>query len=282
MTIWPEVVAEPSVQVRDARLERTRDGVWIVQSGVPREVALPVDFYLAEPEEVDLRDPEALADFVASWGRFSDPRMRDLGTDFYVFEEHIRGWGVREGWLPDQRDRLLGGLRDYAGDGLGIPYEQHGDDLICPAEVAYRIQRLRTFAYSAVALARGEPIATWWLHGPDLPDLPSETTAADRFAQALNSALRGFSVTVAFGAGEGPAIPATAFTAACLRIALDIAEEVPYQTCGNEVCRRTFTRQRSRAVSGLHTKGLRYCSRKCGFAQAQRERRARLGREAAG
>ena len=26
-----------------------------------------------------------------------------------------------------------------AGDELGVPYERHGDDLVSPAEVAYRV-----------------------------------------------------------------------------------------------------------------------------------------------
>ena len=163
-----------------------------------------------------------------------------------------------------------------AGDELGIPYERHGDDLISPAEVAYRIERLRTFAKTAVALAAGERIAGWWRHGAHPTD---EATAADRYAEALNGPLGAYAVRVAFG-DRAPELapPATAFTAACLQIANDRSKAVAYLTCASETCGRTFTKQRGRAVNGEHhTKGVRFCSRACALAQTQRERRGAGG-----
>ena len=128
----------------------------------------------------------ALADFVGAWGRFCDPRMRDLGDNFYLFEAQIRASGAREGWLPEAQHSVLGGLRTRAGDELAVPYERHGDDLISPAEVAYRIELLRLFAKTAVALAAGERIAGWWRHRAHPTD---EATASHRYAEALNGPL---------------------------------------------------------------------------------------------
>lgn len=66
------------------------------------------------------------------------------------------------------------------------------------------------------------------------------------------------------------------YTVAMLQLALDLAADIEFQVCANELCGRTFVRQRGRSVHGGHrTRGVRYCSSSCARAQYQREKRRR-------
>ena len=176
--------------------------------------------------------------------------------------------------------RRLGEPPHAAGDELGVAYERHGVDLVSPAEVAFRVARLRILAKSAVALARGEAIAQWWSLEDDTA---AEDLARTEFLEAINSALGAFPVRVHLGGEAVGTTPVTAYSVACLQIANNIAARVAYLTCGVRRAGEPSPKQRGRAVNGEHhTKALRFCSRTCALAQTQRERRRRARSEPAG
>jgi hypothetical protein len=70
------------------------------------------------------------------------------------------------------------------------------------------------------------------------------------------------------------------YSLCCLELFNHIVEKATYRRCANETCGRLFVRQSGRAEHGQHrTRGVKYCSRECARAQAQREYRRRKARE---
>jgi ribosome-binding protein aMBF1 (putative translation factor) len=106
----------------------------------------------------------------------------------------------------------------------------------------------------------------------------SEEETRKEFLAVLNKGLR-----LAHARAINPEAPeelATIYGACCLQLYNHIAEEAQFKRCANESCRQVFVRQRGRARSGTHrTEGVRFCTRECARAQAQRElrRRKKLG-----
>ncbi|WP_433080072.1 hypothetical protein ACQP1P_41945 [Dactylosporangium sp. CA-052675] len=90
--------------------------------------------------------------------------------------------------------------------------------------------------------------------------------------EIVNSALSKFSVGVGDLSTRQPSVYAVSF----LQMYNHICESAVVRTCANEACRRNFVRQRGRAQYGQHrTEGVKYCTRNCARAQAQRELRRR-------
>jgi hypothetical protein len=89
---------------------------------------------------------------------------------------------------------------------------------------------------------------------------------------ALHVALGKFSVGFGDLASRHPTIYSVAF----LQLYNHLVEGAFVRHCANENCQQHFVRQRGRAEYGQHrTTGVKYCSRECARAQAQRSLRRR-------
>ncbi|MGW8687090.1 hypothetical protein ACWGNN_39870 [Streptomyces sp. NPDC055817] len=87
-----------------------------------------------------------------------------------------------------------------------------------------------------------------------------------------HAALHVFSIGVGNLTDRHPTIYCVAY----LQLYNHIAEKATIRECANETCRRSFVRQRGRAEHGQNrTSGIKYCTRECARAQAQRELRRR-------
>jgi hypothetical protein len=93
----------------------------------------------------------------------------------------------------------------------------------------------------------------------------------------MQAALASFSVGLGELADRYPTIYSVSF----LQMYNHLAENAEFRRCANETCRLSFVRQRGRAEFGQNrTTGVKYCSRECARAQAQRNlRRRRAGRD---
>ncbi|PZS03248.1 MAG: hypothetical protein DLM56_09610 [Pseudonocardiales bacterium] len=258
--------------VRDARLEVTRDGTWIVLWGEPRPVELPPDFYLREPAALDVEDIAAVTAFVGQWGRFGDHEHRDFGANANEVRRTF-------GWQAAQRRELYGNdlaaARFRSAGQLGVPVERRAFDLVHPIEVRYRAARLAQFGQTVLALRAGEPIAPLWQQLGERAQ-PSEDDALRTFAAEVSAAASVFHVRLDVGPTAELWQQPTGYSAGALQLLNDLAGDVPYRRCASETCGRVFTRQRGRSEYGQHRQtGVRFCSRSCARAQGERERRRR-------
>jgi hypothetical protein len=106
--------------------------------------------------------------------------------------------------------------------------------------------------------------------------------AAHLLARGLNEGLAVFHPHIQVDS-EIPPYHRTAsfYEICCLELFNHIAEKAQYRTCQNEPCQRVFVRQIGRAEHGQYrSEGVKYCSRECARAQAQRNYRRRKRRPA--
>jgi hypothetical protein len=253
---------------------------WIVWSypGFGRPTQLPQDFYMRELMSVKPDDLEAAAELMRKYGMLFYLRVdlpegdrddlasvpetppQELGLEgihALDIRRHIeRAQGAIKTWLALQVD---GGLEELVqAETTDIMFRQWVEINSKGFPRQYNLDR-ETFL-----LFR-------------LDDYIAELEST------LNAALSQLSVgIVAPGAKATFDDLLTIYSASFLQLYNHMVEGVSVRHCANEPCGRPFVRQRGRARFEQHrTEGIKYCSRECARAQAQRELRRRRKNEKA-
>lgn len=111
---------------------------------------------------------------------------------------------------------------------------------------------------------------------------PSDDEQAWRwFEDFMNAALAAYPAHITTGVyrEDRSFWHGTAYTAMALQLANHLHENWEWKVCANERCGQLFNRQDGRADHRQHRVDAMYCTRACGRAQAERDRRKRLAAE---
>lgn len=270
-TLWPGTpVPAPALSpLASARAE----GEWIVWSPQVRSpgdgtMALPEDFYLREFMELDPTNLDAVAAMMRTYGQLGG----SVGSLSLDVEEHER--------YTELEDRLHPKHGPFALHGeLTELFVSQAQEVIT-TWLALR----REGGLDALVEAEGteEELTLWQAANSDSEDLWPRDLAHMRelllelkignLRSTLNSALKPFSIGIGGLEDRYPTLLAVTF----LQLYNHLAENATIRTCANETCHRSFVRQRGRAEYGQNrTTGIKYCTRECARAQAQREHRRR-------
>jgi hypothetical protein len=270
ITTWPNVaVSVPPMMVESVRLV---DGVWLDYSLPVREVELPDELYLRQARDVDLDDAEAIANFVAAYGRLGRPELRGRNMTWAFLP--FPGGGALDLQAPVD---LSLAILVRAAD-LNPAYSWDNRPFSHIAEVRLYLKYLRTFVEIWDKETRS-PVHFDW-ENRTLESIGEFGDAAGKLgylAEALSSGLKPFHPVVLSVFGRpASAVAYNTYSAMCLQLFNHVAENASYCTCASETCGRLFVRQLGRAKYDQHrTSGVRFCSKECARAQAQRDYRKR-------
>ncbi|MFF0415318.1 hypothetical protein ACFYUY_33395 [Kitasatospora sp. NPDC004745] len=275
-TLWPgTVIPAPPLRPFGPR-EIAVEGDWItwrIKDSRGTETShLPSDFYLRELMDLSADDLDGVAETFSTYGMLFDLDGRDLNLNDY--DEPERQAIVELTRLDPCDDPWLGGVhRDLVKVHLQTAQEAVATWLACQREGG-----LEELVEPEVT---DEKLAFFHAQNPDSPPWPHSLDhlrdvlidfRLTSFDSILESALSRFSIGVSGLADRNPTIYSVAF----LQLYNHLAEEASVRRCANDNCGRNFVRQRGRAEYGQHrTTGVKYCSRECARAQAQRDLRRR-------
>ena len=277
-TLWPGTVV-PTPALRPLR-EVVVEGDWVTwpvaaAAGQP-EVQLPQDFYLRELLELHADDIEAAADLMRSYGLLFDLELDELNPTDFEPEAWVELSALAE--YPDDRgpfDGAHGGVhRDLVRLYIETAQRATTTYLACHKDggleesIAPNVNDANLGRWRRINSHHSKP---WPRSLEHLQKLLIEEAVRD-LKGSIGAALRKFSVGIGGLEARSPTIYSVSF----LQLYNHLAEGATTRQCANETCLIAFVRQRGRAeYEQYRTEGVRYCSRACARAQAQRQLRRR-------
>lgn len=254
-TLWPgEVIPVPRVvAVTDVEIVNDAWVTWLYD--IPEEAKpLPDEFYLREMAPFDFVFPDirAVANLVENYGVPFEADYQEWAGEYFAWEQRAMAAYDREDYKGESKEAVKNPGQSLAM----IEAQTHFDAIRFLREAWVECSETGSMARYA-ALYR-----------------LSEEEVRRQFLTVLNKGLK-----LAHARAINPEAPeelATIYGACCLQLYNHIAEGAQFKRCANESCRQIFVRQRGRAHSGQHrTEGVKFCTRECARAQAQRELRRR-------
>lgn len=231
---------------------------------------LSPEFYLWELHDLDLGDPQAIADFVTEFGPLTSRKMGGK------FRGPVTVFSMQ---------------RELNCEAAGLP----ADEVLPLEEFRFAAGTLRDATRSILASAGAstaeEMVAAWETKRPFEPGRDGALDQATVWAiDVINAGLIPFAPRLALSEAREDPEPADTsvaelYNVVCLEIFNDVASGSTFRTCDR--CKRVFVRQRGRAAYGQHKRDahLRYCSKRCANAAAQAAHRVKVakskGRESA-
>ncbi len=258
-TVWP---AEPpgAPPVRRYRLKPVPGVPGLEVNQVLGTFELPPDFVLRELLEQIPRSTADVERLTAEWGLASGVGERTFeyfaGPPPVGVEEEIREWLKTPRMVP----------------------------LLHPEAVRAHLAALRAMSRHLLAYLEGLGEDTILLAWQEIAAPQSIGDAWWLWERYINGGLTPFAVHVRASA-VAPERRLTRpvpnlYNACCLQLAQYLTRELSVNRCGNERCRKPFTKQRGLAKYGQHrARGVRYCTPQCAKAQSERGRRRRRAHE---
>jgi hypothetical protein len=270
-TLWPgSVLPTPSLQPLDG-VEVVDD--WVVWPAQTRQrwVDLPPDFYLRELTELAPDELDGVADLARRYGvpfafDLTDVPLSNLdGPEFQRVTSiplEYDGGELRGGHHRDHIRLHVETARNAIEIWMAAQKPGGLDELVEPEVTTEVLAELNS------QMPQDPP----WLASLDELRHVLIQDRVLRFEESLDAALSTYSV----GIGDFGRRGSTVYSVAFLQLYNQIVVGGAVRHCANEPCGRSFVHQRGRAqFNQYRTKAVRFCSRECARAQAQRELRRR-------